>query len=130
VAIFKDPNAVNSVSTHWIPNLLFFVIFIALAVSFFGVFEITLPSGLANKVDQKADKGGFIGAFFMALGMAILSFSCTGPIVASLLIKAAQGQVLEPVVGMFGFSLAFALPLPCWPYSRGLSVKCLNQEGG
>ncbi len=129
VAIFKDPNAVNSVSTHWIPNLLFFIIFIALAVSFFGVFEITLPSGLANKVDQKADKGGFIGAFFMALGMAILSFSCTGPIVASLLIKAAQGQVLEPVVGMFGFSLAFALPFTLLAIFPGVVSK-MPKSGG
>jgi thiol:disulfide interchange protein DsbD len=82
----------------------------ALAASFFGMFEIILPSGLANKVDQQADKGGYTGAFFMALAMAILSFSCTGPIVAGLLIKASQGQVLEPVIGMAGFSLVFALP--------------------
>ena len=74
------------------------------------MFEIILPSGLANKVDQQADKGGYTGAFFMALAMAILSFSCTGPIVAGLLIKASQGQVLEPVIGMAGFSLIFALP--------------------
>jgi thiol:disulfide interchange protein DsbD len=129
VAIFKNPNAINSVSTHWIPNLLFFGVFIALAVSFFGVFEITLPSGLANKVDQKADKGGVIGAFFMALGMAILSFSCTGPIVASLLIKAAQGEVLEPIVGMFGFSLAFALPFTLLAIFPGVVSK-MPKSGG
>ncbi len=90
---------------------MFFLIFIALSASFFGMFEIMLPSGLANKVDQQADKGGYTGAFFMALAMAILSFSCTGPIVAGLLIKASQGQVLEPIIGMAGFSLIFALPV-------------------
>jgi thiol:disulfide interchange protein len=110
VAIFKNPNAVNNVTTHWATNTVFFLIFIALSASFFGMFEIILPSGLANKVDQQADKGGYTGAFFMALAMAILSFSCTGPIVAGLLIKASQGQVLEPIIGMAGFSLIFALP--------------------
>jgi thiol:disulfide interchange protein DsbD len=110
VAIFKNPNAVNNVTTHWVTNSIFFLIFIILSASFFGMFEIILPSGMANKVDQQADKGGYTGAFFMALAMAILSFSCTGPIVAGLLIKASQGQVLEPVIGMAGFSLIFALP--------------------
>ena len=129
VAIFKNPNAINSVSTHWIPNLIFFIIFIALAVSFFGVFEIMLPNSLANKVDQKADKGGFIGAFFMALGMTILSFSCTGPIVASLLIKASQGEVLEPIIGMFGFSLAFALPFTLLAIFPGIVSK-MPKSGG
>jgi thiol:disulfide interchange protein len=129
VAIFKNPNAVNNVTTHWITNSVFFLIFLTLSASFFGMFEITLPSGLANRVDQKADKGGYIGAFFMALTMAILSFSCTGPIVASLLIKASQGNVLEPVVGMAGFSVILALPFtlfaifPSW-------IKSLPKSGG
>ncbi len=120
VAIFKNPNAVNNVTTHWLTNSVFFLIFMALSASFFGMFEIILPSGLANRVDQQADKGGYTGAFFMALAMAILSFSCTGPIVAGLLIKASQGQVLEPIIGMAGFSLVFALPFtlfaifPAW----------------
>lgn len=132
VAIFKNPNAVNNFTTHWLTNLIFFTIFIALAASFFGAFEIMLPSGLANKVDQQADKGGYIGAFFMALAMAILSFSCTGPIVASLLIKASQGDVLEPVVGMAGFSLVFALPFtlfaifPSWLQGLPKSGGWLN----
>jgi thiol:disulfide interchange protein DsbD len=109
--------------------LLFFIIFLILSASFFGMFEIILPSSLANKVDQQADKGGYLGAFFMALAMAILSFSCTGPIVASLLIKASQGQVIEPVIGMAGFSLVFALPFtlfaifPSW-------LKGLPKSGG
>ncbi len=129
VAVFKNPNAVNNFTTHWITNLLFFLIFLVLSASFFGMFEIILPSSLANKVDQQADKGGYLGAFFMALAMAILSFSCTGPIVASLLIKASQGQVIEPVIGMAGFSLVFALPFtlfaifPSW-------LKGLPKSGG
>jgi thiol:disulfide interchange protein len=110
VAVFKNPNAVNNFTTYWATNLIFFLIFIILSASFFGMFEIMLPSGLANRVDQQADKGGYLGAFFMAVAMVILSFSCTGPIVASLLIKASQGEVLEPIIGMAGFSIVFALP--------------------
>jgi thiol:disulfide interchange protein len=132
VAVFKNPNAVNVFITHWITNLVFALIFIALAASFFGMFELVLPGSLADKVDRQADKGGFLGAFFMALAMAILSFSCTGPIVASLLITAAQGEVLEPVVGMMGFSIAFALPFtlfaifPSWLQSLPKSGGWLN----
>lgn len=132
VAVFKNPNAVNAVTTHWITNIVFFTIFILLASSFFGAFEITLPSALSNRVDRQADKGGYAGAFFMALALAMLSFSCTGPIVASLLIKASQGQVLEPVVGMAGFSLVFALPFtlfaifPAWLQKIPRSGSWLN----
>jgi thiol:disulfide interchange protein len=132
VAVFKNPNAVNIFITHWITNLVFALIFIALAASFFGLFELVLPGSLSDKVDRQADKGGFTGAFFMALAMAILSFSCTGPIVASLLIAASQGVVLEPVVGMLGFSLAFALPFtlfaifPSWLQSLPKSGGWLN----
>lgn len=132
VAIFKNPNAVNNFTTHWLTNSLFFLIFIILSASFFGMFEIMLPSGLANKVDRQADKGGYLGAFFMALAMAILSFSCTGPIVASLLIKASQGEVLEPIVGMAGFSIVFALPFtlfaifPSWLQGLPKSGSWLN----
>lgn len=132
VAVFKNPNAVNNFTTHWATNLIFFLIFLILSASFFGMFEIMLPSGLANKVDQQADKGGYVGAFFMALAMAILSFSCTGPIVASLLIKASQGEVLEPVIGMMGFSLVFALPFtlfaifPSWLQNLPKSGSWLN----
>ncbi len=129
VAIFKNPNAVNEISTHWIPNLLFFLIFIVFAASFFGMFEITLPSGLANKVDKQADKGGLAGAFFMALGMTILSFSCTGPIVASLLMEASQGEVLRPVVGMFGFGLVFAIPFTLFAFFPSW-LKGLPKSGG
>ncbi len=129
VAIFKNPNAVSAINTHWIPNLLFFIIFIILSASFFGMFEIILPGGLTNKIDKQADRGGYIGAFFMALAMTLVSFSCTGPIVASLLIKASQGEVLEPVIGMFGFSFIFAVPFtllaifPSW-------LKNIPKSGG
>ena len=129
VAFLKNPNAVNSLNTHWIPNVIFFLIFIALSASFFGAFEIVLPGSLTDKIDRQADKGGYIGSFFMALAMTLLSFSCTGPIIASLLIKASQGEVLEPAVGMFGFSLIFAVPFtllaifPSW-------LKNMPKSGG
>lgn len=132
VAVFKNPNAVNNFTTHWLTNVIFFSIFIILSASFFGMFEIMLPSGLANKVDKQADKGGYLGAFFMAVAMAILSFSCTGPIIASLLIKASQGEVLEPIIGMAGFSLVFALPFtlfaifPSWLQGLPKSGSWLN----
>jgi thiol:disulfide interchange protein DsbD len=132
VAVLKNPNAVNAFITHWITNLVFALIFIALAVSFFGLFELVLPGSLSEKVDRQADKGGYAGAFFMALAMAILSFSCTGPIIASLLITASQGEVLEPVIGMLGFSIAFAMPFtlfaifPSWLQSLPKSGGWLN----
>jgi thiol:disulfide interchange protein len=132
VAVFKNPNAVNNFTTHWATNLVFFLIFIILSASFFGMFEIVLPSGFANKIDRQADKGGYVGAFFMAVAMAVLSFSCTGPIVATLLIQASQGQVLEPVIGMAGFSVVFALPFtlfaifPSWLQGLPKSGSWLN----
>ncbi len=100
----------NQITSHWIPNLLFFFLFLLFAASFFGMFEITLPSGLATRSDKKADKGGLAGSFFMALTLVIVSLSCVGPIVGALLVEAATGSGTQPVIGMFGFSLAFALP--------------------
>lgn len=122
-------NFANLLSSHWIPNLLFFLLFVMFALSFFGMFEIVLPSSVANRIDQQADKGGLLGPFFMALATVIVSFSCTGPIVGALLIKAAQGQVLEPVVGMFGFSLVFALPFTLFAIFPGM-MKKLPKSGG
>lgn len=111
VAITKSADFANVLSTHWIPNLIFFLLFVLFAFSFFGMFEITLPSGLSNKLDAKADKGGYISAFFMAAVLAIVSFSCTGPFVATLLVEAAMGtSVLKPLLGMFFFGLAMGLP--------------------
>ena len=103
-------DAGNFISTHWLPNILFFVIFLIFAFSFFGAFEIVLPTSLTNKVDRQADKGGMYGIFFMALTLAIVSFSCTGPIVGSVLVQSAGGEFLRPVIAMMGFGLAFALP--------------------
>lgn len=110
VAVTFGANFANWLSTHWIPNVFFFLIFLFFAASFLGMFEITLPSWMVNKADKQADKGGFTGAFFMAFTLVLVSFSCTGPIVGAILVESAGGQILKPIIGMFGFSLAFALP--------------------
>jgi thiol:disulfide interchange protein DsbD len=100
----------NALSTHWIPNLIFFALFLVFAISFFGAFEIMLPNRWVSRADSKVDKGGLVAAFFLALTTVLVSFSCTGPIVGALLVEAATGDVLRPTIGMFGFGLAFALP--------------------
>jgi thiol:disulfide interchange protein DsbD len=116
VALTLGVNFANWLSTHWLPNVLFFLIFVIFAASFLGMFEITLPSWMINKTDRQADKGGFSGAFFMAFTLVLVSFSCTGPIVGAILVKSAGGQVLEPIIGMLGFSLAFALPFTLFAF--------------
>lgn len=100
----------NWIATHWLPNVLFFLIFIVFAISFFGAFEITLPSRLVNRSDRQSDRGGVIGIFFMALTLVLVSFSCTGPIVGAVLIQSTTGAVWTPVLTMLAFSVAFALP--------------------
>jgi thiol:disulfide interchange protein DsbD len=110
VAAIQGPEFANWLATHWLPNLFFFGIFIFFALAFLGMFEITLPSSLVNKVDAKAEKGGLVGIFFMAFTLVLVSFSCTGPIVGSILISSAGGELVKPVLGMFAFSLAFAIP--------------------
>ncbi len=110
VAVTLGANFANFLSTHWIPNVFFFLIFMVFAASFLGMFEITLPSWIVNKADKQADKGGYSGAFFMAFTLVLVSFSCTGPIVGAILVKSAGGALLMPIIGMLGFSLAFALP--------------------
>jgi thiol:disulfide interchange protein DsbD len=119
----------TGLSTHWIPNTIFFVLFLAFAASFFGMFEIILPSGLANKADKQVDKGGFLASFFMAFTLVIVSFSCTGPIVGALLVKAAGGDVLEPLIGMFAFGLAFALPFTLLAIFPRM-LKSMPKSGG
>ncbi|MCK5168890.1 MAG: thioredoxin family protein [Bacteroidales bacterium] len=119
----------TGLSTHWIPNTIFFVLFIAFAASFFGMFEIILPSGLANKADKQVDKGGYLASFFMAFTLVVVSFSCTGPIVGILLVKAAAGDVLEPLIGMFAFGLAFALPFTLFAIFPRM-LKDLPKSGG
>ena len=110
VSKLVGPDAANWLSTHWIPNIFFFAIFIVFAASFFGAFELVLPASWVNAIDRKADKGGIAGPVFMALTIALVSFSCTGPIVGTVLVESAKGGLLTPVIAMFGFSLAFALP--------------------
>jgi thiol:disulfide interchange protein DsbD len=100
----------NALSTHWIPNTIFFLLFVVFAVSFFGAFEILLPNSWVTRADSKVDKGGVLAAFFMGLTTVIVSFSCTGPIIGALLVEAASGDVLRPTFGMIGFGIAFALP--------------------
>jgi len=114
------PEVLNFLSTHWIPNTLFFLIFIVFALSFFGYFEITLPSSWTNKTDSMADKGGLIGTFFMAFTLALVSFSCTGPIIGTALVQSATSSSIGPFFVMLGFSMALALPFglfaafPAW----------------
>jgi thiol:disulfide interchange protein DsbD len=129
VAATKTADITNVVSTHWLPNLIFFALFVLFAASFFGAMEIQLPTKLANRIDQKADKGGYFSTFFVALALTIVSFSCTGPFVGALLVTAASGAVLKPVIGMFGFGLAFAAPftiLALFP----AALKKLPKSGG
>jgi len=122
----------NTLSTHWIPNLLFFTLFLVFAASFFGAFEIVLPSKWVSSTDSKVDKGGALAAFFLGLTTVLVSFSCTGPIVGALLVEAASGDVLRPTIGMFGFGLAFALPFtlfalfPSWLNKMPKSGGWLN----
>lgn len=110
IAVLFGAEFSNWISTHWIPNVLFFLIFVIFAASFFGYFEITMPNWLVNKSVSAEDKGGTIGTLFMALTLVLVSFSCTGPIVGTILVESVGGQVLKPIIGMLGFSLAFAIP--------------------
>ncbi len=129
VAVTLGANFANWLSTHWIPNVAFFVIFVIFAASFFGMFEITMPSWMVNKTDAKADKGGVLGAFFMAFTLVLVSFSCTGPIVGGILVASAGGQVLMPIVGMLGFSVAFALPFGVFAFFPSL-LQGMPKSGG
>ena len=121
----------NWIATHWLPNILFFIIFMVFAASFFGAFEITLPQSLVNKSDQGSDKKGLAGVFFMALTLVLVSFSCTGPIVGNVLIQAtsSNGAWWIPIVTMFAFSLAFALPFTLLAFFPSL-LKDLRKSGG
>ena len=128
-SLSKSGININLISTHWLPNLIFFALFMVFAASFFGLFEIVLPSKLANKADKQVDKGGYWASFFMAVTFVIVSFSCTGPFVGSLLVGAMEGNVLRPTIGMFGFSLALALPFTLLAFFPSL-LKNLPKSGG
>lgn len=116
LAVVAGPSIANWLSTHWLPNILFFLIFVIFAASFFGMFEIVMPHWLVNKSTANEDKGGFVGPIFMALTLVLVSFSCTGPIVGTILVEAAGGAFLKPIIGMLGFSLAFALPFTLFAF--------------
>lgn len=119
----------NWLATHWLPNIIFFIVFMIFAASFFGAFEITMPSKLVNKSDSKADTKGFGGIFFLALTLVLVSFSCTGPIVGSVLIKSTQGEFWTPIITMLAFSIAFALPFTIFALFPSM-LKKLPKSGG
>jgi len=128
-AIF-GPSALNALSTNIWFNLLFFLLLVFFAASFLGAFELVLPSSWGTKIDSKADKGGYIGIFFMALALAIVSFSCTGPLVGSALVAAATtGERVAPIVSMLGFSTAIALPFALFAAFPGW-LNSLPKSGG
>ena len=128
-ALALGAEGLNALATHWAPNLFVFAIFIVFALSFLGLFEINAPYKLVNKVDQKAEKGGLIGIFFMAATLVLVSFSCTIPIVGNVIVLAAGGQIIKPILAMLSYSLAFAIPFtlfaifPEW-------IKSLPKSGG
>jgi thiol:disulfide interchange protein len=128
-ALALGADGLNALATHWAPNLFVFAIFIVFALSFFGLFEINAPYQLVNKADQRAEKGGLLGIFFMAATLVLVSFSCTIPIVGNVIVMAAGGQLLKPVLAMFCYALAFAIPFtlfaifPEW-------IKSMPKSGG
>lgn len=127
--VFGD-TILYKISTHAISNILFFLIFIIFAISFFGAFELTLPNSWANKADQKAGKGGLGGIFFMALTLVIVSFSCTGPIVGTLLGQtSSQGVSIAPIIGMLGFGVGLALPFSLFAFFPSM-LQSLPKSGG
>jgi len=129
INLFFDEDTANYIATHWVPNIIFFLVFVFFAASFFGMFEITLPGKWSNISDKNADRGGVAGAFFMALTLSIVSFSCTGPIVGNVIIESVTVGGIRPFVGMLGFSLAFALPFTFFAFFPSLLNK-LPKSGG
>ena len=129
ITLVFGSDALNALSTNVWFNVIFFLLLVVFAFSFLGAFEIMLPNSWANKVDRQADKGGIIGILFMALALAIVSFSCTGPIVGTLLVEAASKGGLAPIIGMFGFSLALALPFMLFALFPGW-LNSLPKSGG
>lgn len=128
-ALIFGPEGLNALATHWFPNLLIFVLFIVFALSFLGLFEINAPYQLVNKSDRAAERGGLVGIFFMSTTLVLVSFSCTLPLVGNVLVLAAGGHIVKPIVGMFAYSFAYAIPFtlfamfPEW-------LKSLPKSGG
>ena len=129
ITVIFGPAALNQLATNWIANLIFFAIFLLFGISFLGAFEINLPSSWSNRADSKAGMGSFAGIFFMALTLVLVSFSCTGPIIGNLLVLAAQGNFYGPLVGMFGFSVALALPFALFAFFPS-KLSILGKAGG
>ncbi len=129
IAAVFGPSFAQWLSTHWVPNIFFFIIFLVFAAAFFGMFELTLPNWMISKSDKQADKGGLFGPFFMAFTLVLVSFSCTAPIVGMILVEAARGGMIYPIVGMLGFGLAFALPFTLFALFPRL-LNGLPKSGG
>ena len=119
----------NTLSTHWIPNTIFFMLFVTFAASFIGAFEIILPAKWATNADSRVDRGGVLASFFMGLTTVLVAFSCTGPIIGVLLVEAATGEILRPTIGMFGFGLAFSLPFTLFALFPSIMSR-LPKSGG
>lgn len=129
ITLIFGPAALNKLATNWVANLAFFVIFLLFGISFLGAFEINLPSSWTNRVSNKSGTGSFWGIFFMALTLVLVSFSCTGPIIGNLLVLASKGSFIGPLVGMFGFSFAMALPFFFFALFPGM-LNNLAKAGG
>ncbi len=129
ITLIFGPAALNNLATNWIANLIFFALFLVFGISFLGAFEIGLPSSWSNKADSKAGTGSITGIFFMALTLVVVSFSCTGPIIGNLLVLAAKGNYFGPLMGMFGFSLALALPFALFAFFPS-KLNILGKAGG
>jgi thiol:disulfide interchange protein len=128
VAVTLGPASANWLSTSWI-NVVFFLIFVFFAASFFGMFEIVLPNWMVAKSEAQVEKGGFLAPFFMALSLVIVSFSCTGPLLGAVLVQTAGGEFMRPITGMLGFSIAFALPFMIFAFFPQL-MKDMPKSGG
>ncbi|RYD75684.1 MAG: protein-disulfide reductase, partial [Sphingobacteriales bacterium] len=132
ITLIFGPTALNKLATNWIANLIFFLVFLLFGISFLGAFDIQLPSSWQTAADSKASTKSFTGIFFMALTLALVSFSCTGPIIGNLIVLASKGSYFGPLVGMFGFSVALALPFtlfalfPSWISGLGKAGGWLN----
>ncbi len=129
VTVVFGPTALNNLATNWIANLIFFLLFLIFGISFLGAFEINLPASWSNKADSKSGTSSFIGIFFMALTLVVVSFSCTGPIIGNLLVIAARGSYWGPLIGMLGFSLALALPFALFAFFPG-KINVWGKAGG
>lgn len=130
ITIAFGSDALNELSTNGVFNFVFFLILVVFAASFFGAFELTLPSKFVNKIDAKSDQGGFLGLFFMAFSLALVSFSCTGPIIGTLLVEAAsKGERMGPAIGMLGFAIALALPFVLFAMFPSM-LKSMPKSGG